>query len=301
MDYSVSPLSSPARFLSNRGVLAFIILFFIAVICASPVQAQQGQTTSDSTQAVAKPSPKKSKIEWQFDLGFSIQHRTNIVDSLDSNDGKVSGDFILSGGAYYDDFFIEASPFGSQPLTIGHRLKETRSTRINLVGLSWFATISEEMQQQGDRLNNINTRKGSFEVGIEYQKQFKKSAISARALHDVLGNHEGFLLSLDHSRPIYNTDWLIIPSWGVTYLSDNMVDYYYGIEAPQATPDRPIYQADSAWTLTGRIYLERPINKEWTMFGFASYSKLSSAITDSPLVSASNGIHTVAMGVLWSF
>ena len=80
-----------------------------------------------------------------------------------------------------------------------------------------------------------------------------------------------------------------------------MVDYYYGIEAPQATPDRPIYQADSAWTLTGRIYLERPINKEWTMFGFASYSKLSSAITDSPLVSASNGIHTVAMGVLWSF
>lgn len=242
-----------------------------------------------------------NSFTWQADLGLSVVHRSYIVDSLEEGDSEVSIEALLAGGIYYDNFFIESSPFSAKPLTMGYTLNETRSTRVNLVGMSWFASISEEDQQQGNRLDGIKTRNSSYEVGVEYLKQFPKSDLRVRALHDVLGQHNGFILSLEQSRPIYKTEWLIIPSWGVNYLSENLVDYYYGVSNEEVTANRAAYKADYGWSLTGRIYIERPINSEWTWFSFVSYSKFSNSITDSPITSVSDGTHTIAMGVLWSF
>lgn len=244
---------------------------------------------------------QESDFTWQLDLGAAIQHRTNIVDSLDSNDGEISGAILLAGGVYYDKFFIESSPFSSRPLTLGYTLNETRSTMLNLVGMSWFAQISEEAQQQGNRLDGIRTRHSSYEVGVEYLKQFQNSDVRIRMMHDVLNQHQGFFLSLDQSLPIYKTSWLIIPSWGVNYLSEKTVQYYYGVSESEATPQRPLYQPDAGWSLTGRVYVERPINQKWTLFAFASYSHFSSSITDSPITSVDSSTHTLALGVLWSF
>ena len=251
--------------------------------------------------ALGDDKTDKESFTWQLDLGLSLQHQTFIVDSLDESNDEAALAVLLSGGIYYDKLFIESSPFSSRPLTVGYTLNETRSTMVNLVGMSWFATISEDKQEQGNRLDGIKKRESAYEVGVEYLKQFKKSDLRVRALHDVLNRHNGFLLSLDQSRPIYKKDWLIIPSWGVTYLSENLVDYYYGVGPTEVTAERPLYSPDAGWSLTGRIYIEHPINQEWTMFGFASYSKFSNSITDSPITSVSNATHTIAMGVLWSF
>ena len=251
--------------------------------------------------ALSNDKSDEGGFTWQGDLGLSLQHQTMIVDSLDEDDGEVSLALLLSGGIYYDKLFIESSPFSSQPLTVGYTLNETKSTMVNLVGMSWFAEISEGEQQQGNRLDGIKKRESAYEVGIEYLKQFKRSDLRIRALHDVMDRHNGFLLSLDHSRPVYKKDWLIIPSWGITYLSEDLVDYYYGVRPSEVRANRPLYSADSGWSLTGRIYIERPINDKWTMFGFASYSKFSNSITDSPITSVSNATHTLAVGVLWSF
>lgn len=242
-----------------------------------------------------------SSLTWQGDVGMSLQHHSNIVGSLDEDDDGLSLALLFSGGLYYDKFFIESSPFSPQPLTIGYTLNKTRSTMLNLVGRSSFATISEEFQEQGDLLDDIRDRDGSFEMGIEYLKQFPKSDLRISALHDALSRHQGFILSLDQSRPIYLTEWLIIPSWGVNYLSEKLVDYYYGVSPAEARVDRPAYSADAGWSLSGRVYVERPINQEWTLFGFVRYSHFSSSITDSPITSVSSGTHTIAVGVLWSF
>ena len=251
--------------------------------------------------SVVKADDDDGGFTWQADLGFTVQHRTYVVDSLDTGDGEVSLGLLLSGGMYYEDFFVETSPFSSRPLTLGYTLNKTRSTMLNLVGMSSFGTISEEFQEEGNRLDGIRTRHGSYEIGIEYLKQFADSDMRVRVLHDVLNQHQGFILSIDQSRPIYKTDWLIIPSWGASYISENSVDYYYGVSEEEVTVDRPAYAAGSGWTLTGRIYVERPINKDWTMFGFASYSQFSNSITDSPITSVDNGTHTIALGVLWTF
>ena len=244
---------------------------------------------------------QNDSFTWQFDLGAAVQHRTNIVDSLDGNDGEISGTVLLAGGVYYDKFFIESSPFSSRPLTLGYTLSETRSTMINIIGTSWFAEISEEAQNQGNRLDGIKSRHSSYEVGIEYLKQFRNSDVRIRMMHDVLNQHQGFFLSLDQSLPIYKTNWLIIPSWGVNYLSEKAVQYYYGVSESEVMPNRPFYSPDAGWSLTGRLYVERPLNKKWTLFGFASYSHFSSSISDSPITSIDNGTHTIALGVLWSF
>lgn len=263
--------------------LFFILWLGLGVVFSSFAQSQDGSFT------------------WQLDLGAAIQHRTNIVDSLDSNDGEVSGAVLLAGGVYYDKFFIESSPFSARALTLGYTLNKTRSTMVNLIGTSWFTEISEEAQNQGDRLDGITSRHSSYEIGVEYFKQFPNSDVRIRMMHDVLNQHQGFFISLDQSLPIYKTNWLIIPSWGGNYLSEKAVQYYYGVSESEVTLSRPLYNADAGWSLTGRIYVERPLDEKWTLFGFASYSHFSSSIADSPITSIDNSTHTIALGVLWSF
>ena len=270
-----------------------LFLFLMCLGCfvsSSLVQAADGAAVE-----------RDNGITWQLDVGLAIQQSEGLIDSLSDDDGDVNLAVLLSGGLYYDKFFLEASPFGRHPLTLGYTLKETASSRLNLIGLPWFSTISAEDQKRGNRLDGLSTRNASFEVGVEYIKQFPKSDVRVRLLHDSLGKHDGYLLSFDYSRPVFTTDWLILPSWGVSYLSDKSVDYYYGIRPSEATLDRPEYQPGSGWGLTARLYVERPLWQDWTLFGFASYSKFSNSISDSPIVSADNGTHVIAVGVLWSF
>ena len=251
---------------------------------------------------VTEPEPESKRgITWQLDLGLAAQHRKGLINSLDRDDDNASLVALVSGGLYYDKFFVEGSPFGRHPLTLGYTLKQTDSTALNLIGLSWFPTISEDDQEQGTLLNGINKRLASFEVGVEYVKRFTQSDVRIRALHDGLGRHDGYLFSFDYGRPMFTEDWLIMPSWGFSYLSENAVDYYYGVRAGEATTARPEYKPGDAWGITARIYAERPMGRNWTLFGFASYSRFSDAVTDSPLVTAQDGTHNVTIGVLWSF
>ncbi len=240
-------------------------------------------------------------FNWQLDLGISLQHKTNVIDSLDHTDGDISLALLGAGGIYYENFFIECSSYTSQPLTFGYTVSETNNTSISVVGTSWFSTISEQYQQQGNRLDGLSTRHRSLEVGIEYLQQFKRSELRVTAISDALGLHNGFLFSVDHSLPLYRDKWVFIPSWELTYFSKHIVDYYLGVAAHEVTPNRSLYQASSGWSLTGRLYVEYPIDDDWSFFAFAAYSKLSNSITNSPITSVNSATHVLAVGALWSF
>lgn len=258
-------------------------------------------TLAHSSTVSSTESDDDTGFSWQLDIGLAVQHHSGLIDNLDKHDGQSSLAALISGGAYYDKFFMEFSAFGNRPLTLGYTLKQTDSSQINLIGLSWFPSISESEQRQGSLLNGIQSRHSSFEVGIEYVKRFAHSDIHVRVMHDMLSRHKGHLLAADYSRPIYTTNWLILPSIGMSYLSQKSVDYYYGIKAAEATVNRAEYLPDSGWSVRASLYAERPINSSWTFFAFASYTKFSHSITNSPIVSVESGTHTLALGVLWSF
>lgn len=243
----------------------------------------------------------ENSLIWQGDLGLAAQVSSGLIENLNKNDGSLTPSVLLSGGLYYGNFFVEATPFGQNPLTLGYTITSDNKHQLNLVGQSSFQEVSEREQEEGTLLDGLLIRRSSFEVGVEYLSQISEGDLRLRLLTDALNRHKGQLLSFDYSRPFFTRSLLILPSLGITYLSKGTVEYYYGIQQSEVTATRADYQPGAGWAVSARLYLERPLAKHWTLFGFASYSHFNDSVTDSPIVTVSDGTYNFAVGVLWNF
>lgn len=244
---------------------------------------------------------ERNKVIWQGDLGLAAQIRDGLIAGLEDGDEEIGAALLVSGGVYYGNFFVEAAPFGQNPLTVGYVVAKSAKYQMSLIGQSSFPDISESAQQKGNLLDGLHDRHASFEAGFEYYQQSESGDIRLRVLHDTLGNHSGHLFFADYSYPIFTRHFLVLPAVGISYFSAQTTDYYFGIEPQEATTDRPEYHPSASWTLSARVYTERPLSKNWSLFGFASYSLLDESIANSPIVTAEHGTYNLAVGVLWSF
>ena len=50
------------------------------------------------SQCYSKDAPA---FNWQLDLGISLQHKTNVIDSLDHTDGDISLALLGAGGIWW--------------------------------------------------------------------------------------------------------------------------------------------------------------------------------------------------------
>jgi len=243
---------------------------------------------------------EESGVTWQFDVGFAVSYRAGIVDSLEFEEGQSSLTLLLAGGVYYEDFFLESSPLSQHPFTIGYTLHSENDYRINLVMESWFSEIDPE-DAIDDSLDGISVREGSLEVGVEYTREFTKYDLRVRVLHDALSRHNGSIATIELARPLFFKSTLVIPSVGATFISSPATQYYYGVSAAEARPDRPEYSPSNSLVTSMRLYVERPMSKTWSLVGYAGYAVLSSAIADSPIVSPRSDTYHGGVGVLWTF
>ena len=255
------------------------------------------QTPETST---AQTQQTEDEFHWEVDLGLVVEHSRGRIRDLDYTNLDIQPSLWVAGGVYYKRFFVESAPIQGRNLTLGYTLRRTNSMQLNLIAGSWFGPISEEYQDEGTALNGIQERESTIEAGIELIYQFKDVDMHLRVMHDALARHKGSIVSIDMSKPLFTKTMLIQPTLGVTYISSNTTDYYYGISAAEATVDRPEYTAGSAWALSARVYVERPLSESWSIIGTASYSHASHEVHDSPIVNTPDA-YNVSLGALWVF
>ncbi|MCC2614982.1 MipA/OmpV family protein [Aestuariibacter halophilus] len=240
-------------------------------------------------------------IEWQLDIGLALSYGQTLIEGMYRNDRQLALSLLLSGGVYVDDFFIESSPLSQHPLTLGYVVHADNKQQVNLIAESWFSTIDAEEQYDTQVLDGLDARNASLEVGVEYLTTIGKMDLRVRLLHDALGRHGGGLFSAELARQYYTRHALWMPSLGITVVSSDAVDFYYGVRPHEATLTRPVYTGSTAWIGSARLYAERPLGEDWSLIGFAGYAFFSDGIADSPIVGDRNDTFRVGMGVLWSF
>ena len=274
-------------------IISFSIL--LGHTCLSYAQSSE-PTQQDSTQA-----SEDSSFHWEADLGLLASYRKNLIPDVFEKDEEIGAAIVLSGGVYYDNFFIEASPFSGRPFTIGYSLYRDESQQVNLVAESLFFSLSEDDQERGNMLDGINEREDSTEVGIEYFAIFKKYDVRLNVLHDAMNEHNGTVASVAISRPFFTKYFMFVPGLTLSYIDDNAADYYYGVSAQEATDFRPEYKAKGSLVTSARVYLERPINESWSIIASGGYVVVSSGISDSPIVQGRTDSYSLNVGVLWTF
>lgn len=99
-----------------------------------------------------------------------------------------------------------------------------------------------------DILEGMDDRDMTLDGGAYLAWKHQGWDVKATWVHDVAGKHEGFEArgELGYTHVSESGHWVIRPSAGLVYQSDDLVDYYYGVENDEAIADiREAYSPDS--------------------------------------------------------
>jgi len=152
-----------------------------------------------------------------------------------------------------------------------------------------------------DGLVGMEKRHTSVEAGLNGKWWTRLVGLSFGYFTDVTDKSNGnsAQLGLSHSFRL-SSKWSLTPSVGAEWLSDEVVNYYYGVRASEAIPGRPAYTGQSTVNLRGAMMVHYKMARAWSLFGGASITHLGTGMTDSPIIIQDN-VAAVFVGAGWHF
>lgn len=99
-----------------------------------------------------------------------------------------------------------------------------------------------------DHLQGMETRRWSLDGGLGFVARQGFHQLTLKAVTDLLGKHEGQEVSASYGyRWMINSKLAITPSASLSWVSADLLDYYYGVTQSESRPWRSAYSADAGW------------------------------------------------------
>ena len=130
----------------------------------------------------------------------------------------------------------------------------------------------------------MEERERSLEIGASAGRALGPGRIEFAAFIDVLDRSGGQELDLMWRGDFGRGPFRIQPEAGLRWQSADLVDYYFGVRADEATTSRAAYRAGSAVLPRFAVNALAPLGGRWSLFARVSFDDLPDEITDSPLV-----------------
>jgi outer membrane protein len=149
-------------------------------------------------------------------------------------------------------------------------------------------------------LNGMQDRHWSVDGGVNIEAVTPVGLLGVSVVSDLLGRNRGQEVEFRYLIMFPVLGFHLIPSGGVRWKSEKLVDYYYGVRPNEARPDRPAYEGEQAFDPFLRLVVRHKLTKHWSLFSDAQYEWLASEITNSPIVSKDHQVSFTA-GVLYAW
>ncbi|GLU35682.1 MipA/OmpV family protein [Trinickia caryophylli] len=136
-------------------------------------------------------------------------------------------------------------------------------------------------QSDAPILNGMEDRDGiAFWYGPALAWQSPFGTLSGSYL---VGGNKGQRATIDFSKSFKSGNWSLTPRLGAEWLSNEYVDYYYGVTAPEARTWRPAYSGSSTWKASGGVRVDYSLTPRQQVTFDVGVSYLGRGISDSPL------------------
>jgi outer membrane protein len=250
---------------------------------------------------------KNLKKSLAFFLGLIVFAGTAIPGfAADGGAGMV---WIRSPYKGHDDYYIpfpslqlETKYFFIKELKLGFYLYRDDAEEHELtLGITPGFTVFDPDKTSDFKLSFLDKRKMAADVYLQYIRRFRYGTVGAKLYMDVLGNADGFGADVFYKLPVFINEFTITPGIGLSYLSGDRTDYYYGISTAEAVRSGlPYYHAD--FSISPYVSLEASYLTEngWNIFANAQYTFLSNEITDSPMIQDEHGL-ILSIGAMVNF
>ena len=239
----------------------------------------------------------KDEFSWQAMLGATLVSNDSILKG-NNNQDDIEVSLLLD--VYYRGFFIQSEnrryDARHNGAAIGYRLVEEEHWEFDVLIKSYLQGFDqyghdlvsvEDNDQPIDALRGIKTRDYDGSYAVRYTSYSEDAIFWVDVAGDLFNaNTNGWLIDTYYSYLIPVRNWDIYLGTGLTIYSDNVVDYYYGIDEDEVTDTRPLYEGKTGARILFEAMFQYPISESWILRGGISQSFYTSSITDSPIVSS---------------
>ena len=149
-------------------------------------------------------------------------------------------------------------------------------------------------------LNGMDKRDSAFDMGINIQSNKSWGTLELAVLGDVSSTYDGSEVRASYAYPWIKGRWILTPAVGVSYLSQELVGYYYGVKNSEQNVDRPAYRGEAGVNSFVEISIIHQLSAKWTFIAGMDYVYLDEAIKKSPIVDE-NHEATAFTAIAYSF
>ncbi len=229
----------------------------------------------------------QSKSEYSLGIGFTSSVAERPFVGVDNQ--KASLPYIAY---HYKDFYIEG-------LNIGFKLINNKDYNLELLATPRFYEIDAESAPNGS-LAGIDKTRPTYFAGISTRFHYDIAVLTVQLLTDIKES-DGSELVINLSKAFNLTPNLTLsPLIGLTAQDSKLVDHFYGVQANESRPGRPVYNGQSSLNYHAAITASWKITRQIQLLGQVKHEKLGTGISDSPIIS-DDSIETVAFGAVYYF
>jgi outer membrane protein len=149
-------------------------------------------------------------------------------------------------------------------------------------------------------LEGMDDRDGSLDAGFELTYRADFGDLTFTAVTDTLDRHSGQEVALRYGYPFAVARGTVSPFIEASWLSEDLVDYYYGVRPEEAREDRATYRPGSTFNTTLGVSGNWFFNRRHLVFLNAGYQWLGSEIEDSPIIDSDAGASAI-LGWVYTF
>ncbi|WP_159083967.1 MipA/OmpV family protein [Saccharobesus litoralis] len=131
-------------------------------------------------------------------------------------------------------------------------------------------------------------RKASYHFGFEYRYHVGNGSLRSQVVYDISQIHKGFGVLVEWQNTNTFGDWLFISKLGAQYKSGKWLDYYYGVDATETNLQNWLYKASAGVNAHAELTAVYKLKENWSLLNSLRVQKLSSQVSDSPLVDKSS-------------
>jgi len=136
-------------------------------------------------------------------------------------------------------------------------------------------------------LNGMADRDYSLDAGIAVEWEIPHTdgiTLDTSFAADILGENKGQEAEVLLTKMFDFKPFFIKPRVGVTWQSEDMVDYYYGVRNQEATATRAAYAPSNALNPMVGLDFYLGLSEDWMLISRAGINFLDDEISDSPIV-----------------
>lgn len=241
-------------------------------------------------------SPHFGEPGWEVSLGAGLFSASDNINIYKRDDDDYEEGFFVPVDASYigESFYFKANEL--EGLLLGYTLLQNQNWALDaLISPRFLGPIDNDL------LDDLDDRDPDLHAGVRYSVYFDDSLIRLDISKDIANTHDGHAISASYDKEWQLKNWLITGTASAAYISEEVTDYYYGVDNGESTTQFPVYRAKGALITIFAIGAEYPINENWTFNANLLYTLLDDEIKDSPISIDDNELSEVSTSLRYHF